>query len=97
MRDNRFVIKAAPRQFEDTIITYNEKAKDFDLGEYTSKEWLEAWTNIDIEVIEKIRLEQLIGIDLIEIAAAHHAKVTQIFMQLTVCFTVIALEKSSSS
>ena len=44
-------------EFEQNMITYNKKSKDFDLGEYTSKEWLEAWTNIDIEGIEKIRLE----------------------------------------
>jgi len=71
MRDNRFAIKATPRAFDETIITLNEKTKDYDLGEYTSKEWLEAWTKIDIEAIEKIKLEQLIDIDLTEIATAH--------------------------
>lgn len=57
MRDNRFAINAKPKKFEDTIITFNAKTKEYDLGEYTSKEWLKAWTNIDIEAIEKIRLE----------------------------------------
>ena len=58
------------------MITYKKETKDFDLGEYTSKEWLEVWTKIDIEAIEKIRLEQLVNIDITEIGLAHYAKVS---------------------
>ena len=80
MRDNRFALKVTPTKYGDTLIEYNKANKEYDLGEVTSKEWLETWTNVDVEEIEKIKLEQLIDIDITELATENYAKVTQIFM-----------------